>query len=55
MVGISGLGATWGVFEAFDNIMGGIRNVSIGMAVIPQKVQLFLTGKVDLFFIANQR
>merc|ERR1712029_164158 len=44
MVGISGLGATWGVFEAFDNIMGGIRNVSIGMAVIPQKVQLFLTA-----------
>ena len=29
MVGIFGYGASLGVFDAFDNIMGGVRNVSI--------------------------
>ena len=43
MVGISGFGVSLGVFNAFDNIMAGIGNVSI--AVIPEKVSLFLKRK----------
>jgi hypothetical protein len=45
MIGISGFGAQLGVFEAFDNIMGGVRNVSMGLAVIPEKVSLFMKPK----------
>ena len=37
MIGISGFGAQLGVFDAFDNIMGGVRNVSMGLAVSPKK------------------
>jgi len=45
MIGISGFGAQLGVFDALDNIMGGVRNVSMGLAVIPEKVSLFLKPK----------
>jgi len=45
MIGISGFGAQLGVFDAFDNIMGGVRNVSMGLAVIPEKVSLFMKPK----------
>lgn len=44
MIGISGFGAQLGVFDALDNIMGGVRNVSMGLAVIPEKVSLFLNA-----------
>ena len=45
LIGISGFGAQLGVFDALDNILGGVRNVSMGLAVIPEKVSLFLTGR----------
>jgi len=37
--GTATLGQNWGVFEAFDNIIGGIKNVSIGLGQFPNKVQ----------------
>ena len=48
MIGISGFGAQLGVFDALDNIMGGVRNVSMGLAVIPEKVSLFLKRKFKM-------
>ena len=48
MIGISGFGAQLGVFDAFDNIMGGVRNVSMGLAVIPEKVSLFIMCKFKM-------
>ena len=48
MIGISGYGAQLGVFDALDNIMGGVRNVSMGLAVIPEKVSLFFKRKFKM-------
>ena len=45
MHGISDIGAAWGVFDAFDNIMGGIHGVSVGMNQIPLRIKVYLTGK----------
>ena len=48
MIGISGFGAQLGVFDALDNIMGGVRNVSMGLAVISKKVSLFMKRKFKM-------
>jgi len=46
--GTATLGHTWGVFQAFDNIIEGIRNVSIGLGQFPVKVQtIYLGGKTE--------
>ena len=37
-----------GVFDALDNNMGGVRNVSMGLAVIPEKVSLFIMCKFKM-------
>merc|ERR1712061_395114 len=46
--GTATLGQTWGVFQAFDNIIDGIRNVSIGLGQFPVKVQSIYVGAEEI-------
>ena len=53
MNGISDISEAWGVFDAFDNIMGGIHGISVGVGKVPLKIKTYLTGKksfeIELF------
>ena len=52
MQGTVTLGQTWGVFQAFDNIIDGIRNVSIGLGQFPVKVQsIYVGGMYNLKYV----
>jgi len=47
MNGISDISEAWGVFDAFDNIMGGIHGISVGVGKVPLKIKTYLTGTED--------
>lgn len=45
--GVSDIGAAWGVFDAFDNIMGGIQVVSVGVGKVPLRIKTYLAETED--------
>ena len=47
MNGISDISEAWGVFDAFDNIMGGIHGISVGVGKVPLRIKTYLTGMLD--------